>query len=273
MSLPNNSRAVARRLAIIAARVLPAKLVERLFVGVVYARALSLRPEEALRMLFRIDGALYQLQGDRALAYGNGRHPKHRHIGYHDFFTERIGPNERVLDVGCGIGALAHSIAARSGATVLAVDISPGKIAEARVKHAHAGVQYIVGDATRLDTNGKVFDVVVLSNVLEHLTGRSEFLRAVIGGASAHRALIRVPLFERDWRVALKRELDVDYRLDPTHETEYTLESFEREMKEAGVDVLERQFRWGEIWAEVAPRASDTLRGDHGRAGNRDLVE
>lgn len=67
----------------------------------------------------------------------------------------------------------------------------------------------------------------------------------------ARRALIRVPLFERDWRVPLKRQLGVEWRLDPTHETEYTLESFRAEMDEAGLRVTEQMLRWGEIWAEV----------------------
>ena len=75
--------------------------------------------------------------------------------------------------------------------------------------------------------------------------------------------LIRVPLFERDWRIPLRRELGVEYRLDPTHETEYTLESFAAEMHEAGLRVTHQEVRWGEVWAEcepvvavVAPRVS-----------------
>ena len=68
------------------------------------------------------------------------------------------------------------------------------------------------------------------------------------------RFLIRVPVFERDWRVPLKRELGVEWRLDPTHETEYTLESFEKEMAAAGLRITYQEVRWGEIWAEVANR-------------------
>jgi SAM-dependent methyltransferase len=249
-------RAQLRRGAVLAARVLPVRLLERGFVGLVYARALSLAPADALRMLFRIDAALYQLQGDRAVALGSGTHPKHRHMRYHDFFTERIAASERVLDVGCGIGALAHSIASQSGATVVGVDIVPEKIEQARARNAHPRVEYLVADATE-DVPGDGYDVVVLSNVLEHLPGRPQFLRTILDHVSASRALIRVPLFERDWRVPLKRELDVEWRLDPTHETEYTVESFEQEMQEAGVRIVERRLRWGEIWAEVAPLQSD----------------
>jgi hypothetical protein len=68
------------------------------------------------------------------------------------------------------------------------------------------------------------------------------------------RFLIRVPLFERDWRVPVKQELGVEWRLDPTHETEYTQESFAEEMKQARLTVTHQEIRWGEIWAEARPQ-------------------
>lgn len=93
--------------------------------------------------------------------------------------------------------------------------------------------------------------MVVLSNVLEHLPRRPAFLRQIQQLVKPSRILIRVPLFERDWRVPLKRELGVEWRLDQTHETEYTLESFAEEMAAAGLHITHQQVRWGEIWAEV----------------------
>lgn len=201
-------------------------------------------------MLFRIDAALYAAQGVTAVAYGGGTHTKHRHTRYHDFFTDRIGADERVLDVGCGIGALAHSIASVSGASVVGIDIEPSKIEQARVDYRHPNVEYVVGDATERVPGGP-FDVVVVSNVLEHLTDRPRFLRTVMDNVGSNRALIRVPLFERDWRVPLKRELGVEWRLDPTHEIEYTPTSFNAEVEEAGLEIADEQLRWGEIWAEA----------------------
>jgi len=235
-----------------ASRAVPRWVLERAFVRAIHARAHSLHPDEALRMLFRVDAALYPVQGEQAVAYGGGTHTKHRHMRYHDFFVDRIRSDERVLDVGCGIGAVAHSIATASGASVVGVDLNADNIARARARYAHPRVEYVVADATE-SVPGAAYDVIVLSNVLEHLPNRPRFLRAVLANVSAARALIRVPLFERDWRVPLKRELGVEWRLDPTHETEYTLETFEQEMEEAGVGIVEQQVRWGEIWAEVSP--------------------
>ena len=66
------------------------------------------------------------------------------------------------------------------------------------------------------------------------------------------RFLIRVPLFERDWRVPLKKELGVEWRLDLDHKTEYTLESFAEEMRQANLKITYQEVRWSEIWAEVS---------------------
>jgi len=97
------------------------------------------------------------------------------------------------------------------------------------------------------------FDVVILSNVLEHLTERPTFLRKIREVARPSQFLIRVPMFERDWRVPLKRELGVEWRLDNSHEIEYSKESFAKELDSAGLNITYQDIKWGEIWAEAVP--------------------
>jgi hypothetical protein len=99
------------------------------------------------------------------------------------------------------------------------------------------------------------FDVVVMSNVLEHVEHRVEFIRRVNAQARPTRWLVRVPVFERDWRVPLKRELGLEWRLDPTHFNEYTVESFREEMAQAGMRIEHLEIRWSEVWSELCPMA------------------
>ena len=157
-----------------------------------------------------------------------------------------------MLDVGCGIGSLAHDMAERADAFVFGIDLSPENIAQAQKRYRHPRVRYEVGDALEIVPD-KQFDVIVLSNILEHLAERSAFLARLHELVRPSRFLIRVPLFERDWRVPLKRELGVEWRLDPTHETEYSLESFAAELSAGGLDITHQEVRWGEIWAEAKP--------------------
>lgn len=203
-----------------------------------------------LRWLCRLDNVLYRATSRAAVWYGGGLHVKHRLTAYHDFFLARVAAGDRVLDIGCGNGALASDLA-RRGSVVTGVDHDGAAIREARSRYAHTGARFVEADASRLPPGP--FDVVILSNVLEHLDDRVAFLKSVVAASGAARVLVRVPLFERDWRVPLKRELGVDFRLDPTHRVEHTLQEFEAEVAAAGLVVEDRQLRWGEIWAVCRP--------------------
>src|ERR1700746_3447780 len=87
----------------------------------------------ALARLFAIQDDLELVVNERALAHGGGVHPKHRLIRYHVFFIDRIGVGERVIDVGCGYGAVARAIAyARPNARVVGLDRDKGRLAQAR---------------------------------------------------------------------------------------------------------------------------------------------
>lgn len=238
---------ISRALALV-----PLNLFEEFLVKGIELKIRKLSPADGLRLLFRLDLALYPLYGRLAVTYGGGVHTKHRHTRYHDFFVNRIGKDDRVLDIGCGIGALAYDIAERTGAYVLGIDVNAESIAVANQRFAHPNVSYEVRDAVR-DVSGRQFDVVVLSNVLEHVDERVDFLRRVVDAVRPVRFLLRVPLFERDWRVPLKKELGVDYRLDGTHHIEYTQETFTSEMTSAGLKIVYKEVRWGEIWAEIWP--------------------
>lgn len=204
---------------------------------------------QALKFLFSLDALLYPVQGQMAVAYGGGLHTKHRHMKYHDFFVNRINSADRVIDIGCGIGAVANDVASVAF-HVVGVDFSVENIKAAREHFQKPNLEFRIGDALETLPDEK-FSVVILSNVLEHLPGRPAFLRRVQETLQPQRMLIRVPLFERDWRVPLKQELGVEWRLDPTHATEYTLESFSEEIQAANLKISHQEVRWGEIWAEV----------------------
>ena len=212
----------------------------------------SMEPKPGLKFLSELDRSVYHLQGDLAGKYGNGVHVKHRLTGSYKFFTDRIHANDSVLDIGCGNGALAFSIATASNAKIVGIDINQKNIDKAESLHRHDNIQYITADATQKVLEGN-FDIVVLSNVLEHIKDRISFLKYLLDNTSASTFLIRVPLFDRDWRVPLKKELGVEWRLDVTHETEYTVDSFLNEINLSGMQVVHLESKWGEIWSASKP--------------------
>lgn len=188
-----------------------------------------------------------------AIAYEGGVHPKHRLTRYHDFFVERVRPGELVLDIGSGKGELAHDLVMRGGARVVGIDNDPGHLAFARSHFVHEDLDFRAGDALEAPPSGH-FDVVVLSNVLEHLAPRVEFLSRVTASTGPRAVLIRVPMYERDWTVPLKDELGLRGYWDRDHEIEYDEALLRAELSEAGLDVTELVIRWGEFWAVATPR-------------------
>ncbi len=218
-------------------------------------------PGAALRLLLDLEQDVYGRIDTTAIRYDEGVHAKHRLTGYHDFFVERIGPQERVLDVGCGIGALAHDIAERTGATVRGVDINGASIAFARSRFQHPRLELVEGDARDTLPSDR-FDVVVLSNVLEHIEHRVEFLRGIVDAARPARLLVRVPMLRREWLVPLRRELGLPHFSDATHFIEYEPAELEAELRAVGFEPVELIVVWGELWATavaaLAPLAPPT---------------
>ena len=135
---------------------------------------------------------------------------------------------------------------------VFGIDLNKENINFARSHYRNANLKFMHGDALSALPN-ETFDVIILSNILEHIDKRVGFLKKIIKQLKPKRLIIRVPLFERDWRVPLKKELGIDYRLDSTHYIEYTQEEYLEELNQAGLEATNTEFRWGEIWSVVKP--------------------
>lgn len=195
----------------------------------------------------RIHNACYSYITRFAVIAESGIHPKHRLMNYHAFFTDNVNAGDTVLDIGCGNGFLTYDVAEKAG-SVTAIDQNEKNIRAARRDFNRDNIRYVCGDATGYDFGDK-FDVVIMSNVLEHIENRHDFLMKVKGLAA--KFLIRVPMLNRDWLTYYKRELGVEYLLDLTHEVEYTLESLQEELAKAGMQIEKASIQFGEIWAVV----------------------
>jgi ubiquinone/menaquinone biosynthesis C-methylase UbiE len=81
----------------------------------------------------------------------------------HEAVFERLAPEEgdRWLDLACGTGAMAERAAA-AGAKVVGVDLAPALIETAKQRAGELGldIDYVVGDAERLDLSDASFDKV-----------------------------------------------------------------------------------------------------------------
>lgn len=82
--------------------------------------------------------------------------------------SEHLGPGMSVLELGCGTGYFTRELA-RSGAEIVAIDVSPELLETARVSSSAPNVRYEIQNAYDLSYTDAAFDSVVGSSVLHHL--------------------------------------------------------------------------------------------------------
>jgi len=91
-------------------------------------------------------------------------------------------PGKAVLDVGCGGGILAESMARRGAASVLGIDLAHKPLRVAQLHAMEAGIENIeyreVAVETLADESAAAFDVVTCMEMLEHVPQPASVVRA-----------------------------------------------------------------------------------------------
>jgi SAM-dependent methyltransferase len=167
-------------------------------------------------------------------------HPKHLFDEHRAAFCrQQFRPGISFLDLGSGAGT--ECIAAAKAGAIRVVGIENDRWnhqhAVSRAEKAGVKVEFIRHDLenTPLPIDSKAFDLINMSNVLEHLTGRvavlSELNRAKTEDGVA---VISVPNVDTSWKKAL-RSVGLDSRDDNDHKIEYTKDLLVAELREAGL--------------------------------------
>jgi len=92
-----------------------------------------------------------------------------------DQVEQMAGPGGHVLDVGCAQGTLGLMLAQR-GLKVTLLDVREQNIEYARARHEAGDVTFVVGFLGTTCPPQKDFDVVICTEVIEHVPAPSEFL-------------------------------------------------------------------------------------------------
>jgi SAM-dependent methyltransferase len=93
-----------------------------------------------------------------------------------------VGRGERVLDVGCGIGGTARTLAVQRGATVTGIDLTPAFVTAAADLSRRAGVkgvEFVEGSATALPFEDGSFDAATMLHVGMNVADKAALFREV----------------------------------------------------------------------------------------------
>jgi 2-polyprenyl-3-methyl-5-hydroxy-6-metoxy-1,4-benzoquinol methylase len=206
--------------------------------------------ENALNLMLVLHSFSYSM-ASRIAVRVEKRHPKLRIQRYHEWFCGRVNQDAMVIDIGCGKGYLTSKLAEVSK-NVMGVDIVKDNILIAQSEYGGCGATFVHADATDMGSYNRTFDVVILSNVLEHIHNRVKFLVEISGLINeGGYILLRVPMYDRDWITAYKKERGLEWRLDPTHYTEYTMPSLQKELSCAGLHIQDVNIIYGECFGVV----------------------
>jgi 2-polyprenyl-6-hydroxyphenyl methylase/3-demethylubiquinone-9 3-methyltransferase len=152
----------------------------------------------------------------------------------------------QVLDVGCGGGLLAESLA-RAGAAVTAIDLAPAMVETARLHALDSGLQidYRVESAEQMaNTKAGKFDVVTCMEMLEHVPDPAASI-GVLGKLVRPGGHVFISTINRNFKSFLLAIVGAEYlaNLVPrgTHEYERLLKPSEiaRFARVAALDVMD----------------------------------
>ena len=172
------------------------------------------------------------------------------------FLSGVIKPDDAVLDLGCGYGAVSHAVSLMAR-KVVGVDYNINSINRARAQYQKENLQFEHEDALRyLSRSGEKFDVLILTHVLEHLDDPKKFLLTY---ASYFRNIfIEVPDFDRTFLNHFRQDMNsAQIYTDSDHVTEFDRDELCGLLAEVNLEVLSAEYRYGvqKIWA----RCSETL--------------
>lgn len=188
-----------------------------------------------------------------------GEHPKHRLIKYKDYFFDRVDNDDVVLDIGSNTGSITFHLSKKAH-HCYGIEIDKAHHLIAVKKNNKKNVEFINSDATIYNYSQLMpISVIVMSNVLEHIENREQFLDDILRKISWKRnkipkLLIRVPMIDRDWITLYKHNIGVEWRLDPTHFVEYTMDELTAELKNVNIFIEDAKVRFGEAYLSCVYR-------------------
>jgi ubiquinone/menaquinone biosynthesis C-methylase UbiE len=100
------------------------------------------------------------------------------HLIFYNFVSKYV-KDKVILDDGCGTGYGSHFLTDFGPQTIVGLDRSPEAISYSTHKYQNSSLSYLVSDGSRLPLGDQLFDIVLSSQVIEHVPNYLEYLHEI----------------------------------------------------------------------------------------------
>ena len=214
-----------------------------------YSSALAARERYCAAMASRSSATYITPKYAASLLAGDANDPRIQGLAW-------VRPGSKVLEIGCGYGAVTRLLIERLGCSVLAVDTNPECGAAVR----GMGARFVCGDIDSPEVRAQLHeqhDFVLLMDVLEHLPWPDRTLAALmkLAGGQAQ-AVITLPNIAV-WHVRLPLlrghfTYQDSGTLDRTHLRFFDLDGAQHLVHDAGLQLLDLRYSWNIPWLGLA---------------------
>ena len=135
------------------------------------------KSEDNIKEIINFYDDLWDEGRERDINIGWGYEQRRLHSTIFEFLN--IKEDDLVLEIGCGRGDLIEK-SSKEYKKVTALDISSAGVKEARKRvDMNCNSEFLVSDATKLPFNAHQFDVVIFSEVLEHIIDQERCIQEI----------------------------------------------------------------------------------------------
>ena len=162
------------------------------------------------------------------------------------FLLGHIHQDDRVLDIGSNRGEMS-ALLAKHCKEVIGIEVEETLVREAAGRYPAANLHFVHTEGREyLEREDTVFDVILLSHVIEHLDAPADLLELV--RRRARHVYIEVPDFERNYlnqyRLACGSQL---IYADEDHVWEFDRNEVRTLIAASGLEILEEDCRFGVV--------------------------
>ena len=176
--------------------------------------------------------------------YKESEHPRLKELK--PFLKKHISPECTVVDFGCSTGSMANFYADFCK-QVVAIDFVEEDIIQAKKRYKRKNLEFVYADAYHyLESNQLKFDVLLFAHVVGYFEKPFEVFKRF--KPFFNKIFIEVPdfdcMYSNHYRRIEKRDLIF---MDNNYVHEFNREEILEEVEKAGLKVIDKEFRYGQI--------------------------